>query len=218
MAEWVMGFIEQHGYFGVAALMLAENLFPPFPSELIMPFAGFLAAGGKLQPALVVVAGTAGAVVGALPWYAAGRWLGCARVRRLAERHGRWLTVSPEEVERAEAWFRRRGPVVLVLGRLVPGLRTVVSLPAGLTAMPLPSFLAWTALGSALWCGVLTAAGYLLEQQYERIAQWLNPVSTGLLVLVVAGYLWRVVRQGHGSKDKGRQQGKEPRHGGAGRH
>jgi membrane protein DedA with SNARE-associated domain len=78
--------------------------------------------------------------------------------------------------------------------------------------MALPSFLAWTALGSALWCGVLTAAGYLLEQQYERIAHWLNPVSTGLLVLVVAGYLWRVLRQGHGGK------GKEPGHGSAGRH
>ncbi|WP_066340671.1 DedA family protein [Azohydromonas lata] len=194
MAEWVIGFIEQHGYLGIAALMLAENLFPPLPSELIMPFAGFLAAGGKLSTAGVVAAGALGALLGAWPWYLAGRWLGCTRLKRLAERHGRWLTVTPDDIDRAERWFARRGPVVLVLGRLVPAVRTVVSLPAGLAALPPLRFALWTLLGSALWCSLLAAAGFLLEQQYERIAAWMNPITTGILILLVAGYAVRVVR------------------------
>lgn len=197
MADWVIGLIEQNGYAGIALLMLAENLFPPLPSELIMPFAGFLAARGDLHPALVVAAGAAGSVAGALPWYAAGRWPGCARVHRLAQRHGRWLTVTPEEVERAERWFQRRGPLVLVLGRLVPALRTVVALPAGLTTLPLPAFVAWTTLGSALWSALLTAAGYALEQQYARIAAWLDPVTAAIVVAIVATYVVRVLRWKH---------------------
>lgn len=196
MAEWVIGFIGQHGYLGIAALMLAENLFPPLPSELIMPFAGFLAAGGKLSTVGVVAAGTLGALLGAWPWYLAGRWLGCARLKRLAERHGRWLTVTPDEIDRAEHWFARRGPVVLVLGRLVPAVRTVVSLPAGLAALPPLRFALWTLLGCALWCSLLVAAGFLLERQYERIAAWMNPLTTGILILLVAGYAVRVVRHG----------------------
>ncbi|NML15939.1 DedA family protein [Azohydromonas caseinilytica] len=194
MAEWVIGVIQQYGYLGIALLMLAENLFPPLPSELIMPFAGFLAASGQGHAALVVAAGALGSLLGSLPWYAAGRLLGCARLKRLADRHGRWLAVSPQEIERAEGWFRRRGPVVLVLGRLVPALRTVVALPAGLVAMPLGRFMAWTLLGSALWCGLLVAAGYLMQQQYERIAAWMNPVTTGLFLLIAMGYVLRVLR------------------------
>jgi membrane protein DedA with SNARE-associated domain len=194
MAEWVIRFIQEHGYLGVAALMLAENLFPPFPSELIMPFAGFQAARGQLMWPLVIAAGAAGSVVGALPWYFAGRAWGLKRVLTFAERHGRWLTMSRRDVERGEHWFAQRGPVVLVLGRLVPALRTVISLPAGICGMPLGRFCLWTAAGSVLWCSVLTAAGFLLEAKYERIHSLLQPVSTGILVAVVLWYLWRVAR------------------------
>ncbi|HYI04702.1 MAG TPA: DedA family protein [Reyranella sp.] len=194
MAEWVIRFIEEHGYLGIAALMVAENLFPPMPSELIMPFAGFLAARGDLRPELVVPCGALGALVGALPWYFAGRALGCERVMRFADRHGQWLTFSADEVDRSMKWFARRGPVVLVIGRLVPALRTVVSLPAGIARLPLHSFVVWTLLGSALWCSLLTGAGYLLEAKYEEIAHWLNPASTAILAVIVVAYLVRLVR------------------------
>ncbi|MBC5782565.1 DedA family protein [Ramlibacter sp. USB13] len=194
MAEWVIRFIEAHGYVGIAALMLLENLFPPFPSELIMPFAGFQAARGSLQWPLVILAGAVGALVGALPWYFAGRFLGMQRVSRFADRHGRWLTLSRRDLERAEGWFARHGALALVIGRLVPAVRTVISLPAGVCGMPLGRFCAWTFAGSALWCSVLTAAGYLLEAQYERISGVLQPVSTGILVVIVAWYVARVVR------------------------
>jgi membrane protein DedA with SNARE-associated domain len=194
VADWVIDFIGRHGYWAVAALMLAENLFPPFPSELIMPFAGFQAARGQLHWALVILCGSLGSVVGALPWYVAGRALGLQRVLSFADAHGRWLTLSRKQVEEAERWFAKRGPLTLVIGRLVPAIRTVISLPAGICRMALARFCLWSAAGSILWCSVLTAAGYLLEAKYDRIAALVQHVSTGVLVVIVALYLWRVVR------------------------
>jgi membrane protein DedA with SNARE-associated domain len=198
MAEWVIDIIGRLGYGGIVLLMLAENLFPPLPSELIMPFAGFLAARGELHPVLVVLAGALGSLVGSLPWYYAGRVIGADRLQRLAQRHGRWVAVTPDEIARGRHLFETRGPLVLVFGRLVPALRTVVALPAGLAKMPLLSFMAWTVLGSVLWTSLLTLAGYLLESQYERIGKWLNPVSTGIFAIIAIWYVVRVVRHPSG--------------------
>jgi membrane protein DedA with SNARE-associated domain len=194
MAEWVIDVIGRLGYAGIVLLMLAENLFPPLPSELIMPFAGFLAARGDLHPALVVAAGALGSVAGALPWYVLGRKVGADRLKKLAERHGRWIALTPQEIDRGQKLFEERGPVVLVFGRLVPALRTVVALPAGMARMRPVPFLLWTLLGSLIWTSLLTLAGYLLESQYERISKWLNPVSTGIFVVIAVWYLVRVVR------------------------
>ncbi len=205
MAEWVIEVIGKLGYFGVALLMLLENLFPPLPSELIMPFAGFLAARGELHPALVVASGALGSLLGALPWYFAGRKIGVDRLQRLAGRHGRWIALTPGEIERGQHLFERKGPLVLVFGRLVPALRTVVALPAGLAKMrPLP-FVLWTLVGSVLWTTVLTLAGYLLEAQYERIGKWINPVSTAIFAIVAIWYVARVVRHPAAGKNAARQ-------------
>ncbi|RYF33953.1 MAG: DedA family protein [Comamonadaceae bacterium] len=201
MADWVIGMIEKFGYFGIVVLMLAENLFPPLPSELIMPFAGFLAARGELNPALVVASGALGSLLGAFPWYYAGRRLGADRLKKLAERHGRWVAITPDEVDRGQRLFEKHGALVLVLGRLVPALRTVVALPAGMAKLPAIPFALWTLLGSLLWTGVLTLAGYLLESQYEKLSKWLNPVSTGVFVIIAIVYVVRVIRHpGTGEK------------------
>lgn len=194
MADWVIDVIGRLGYFGIALLMLAENLFPPLPSELIMPFAGFLAARGELHPALVVASGALGSLLGALPWYFVGRRVGADRLKDLARRHGRWIALTPQEIDRGKRLFETRGPLVLVFGRLVPALRTVVALPAGLARMRVAPFVLWTVAGSLLWTSLLTLAGYLLESQYERIGKWLNPVSTGIFAVVAAWYLLRVLR------------------------
>lgn len=201
MAEWVIRFIEQQGYMGIALLMLAENVFPPLPSELIMPFAAFQAARGQLHWALVILCGAAGSLVGTLPWYFAGRLLGLQRVLHLADRRGRWLTVSRKQIERAEDWFVRRGSAVLVVGRLVPALRTVISLPAGISRLPFWRFCAWTSVGSLIWCAALTATGYLLEAEYARVAGIMNPMSTGVALLLLAWYGWRVLRFKPGRSD-----------------
>ena len=206
MADWVIDVIGKLGYFGVALLMLAENLFPPLPSELIMPFAGFLAAKGELNPVLVVIVGALGSLAGALPWYYAGRKVGADRLRRLAEQHGRWIALTPQEIDRGRELFEKKGALVLVFGRLVPALRTVVALPAGLAKMRLLPFVLWSLLGSVIWTSILTAAGYLLENQYDRIEKWLNPISTAIFAIVAIWYVVRVIRHPSSSRKHTQQR------------
>ena len=192
MFDLVTALIARTGSLGVALLMLAENVFPPIPSELIMPLAGFEAARGEFSLVAVLVAGVAGSLAGALMWYGIGAWIGAERLRLWAGRHGRWLTLSPADVDRASAWFLRRGRVAVLVGRLVPGVRTLISVPAGMAAMPLGAFLVWSAAGTVLRTGALTAAGYLLEDQYTHVAAWLDPVSNAVVAALVLGYFYRV--------------------------
>ena len=194
MFDLISGWIAAGGALGVFALMVLENVFPPIPSELVMPLAGFQSAEGTLSLGAVLIAGIVGSVAGALPWYYAGRWIGRERLRHLAERHGVWLTMSAEDVDGAIAWFDRHGGKAVFLGRMVPGVRTLISVPAGLADMALGRFLVLTALGSAVWVGLLTAAGYLLKAQYERVGAWLDPVTTVIVIGIVGLYLFRLVR------------------------
>jgi membrane protein YqaA with SNARE-associated domain len=147
LIDWIVTAIERTGYLGVFLLMLIDNVFPPIPSEVIMPLAGFAAARGQLSLIGVFLAGTAGSLSGALVWYGVGRWLGRERLRRFATRHGRWLTLSPAEVDRASAWFARRGGLSVLIGRVIPGVRSLISVPAGVAGMPLTPF--WSTRPSA---------------------------------------------------------------------
>lgn len=192
MFEWMTGLIQDAGYLGIALLMLAENVFPPIPSELIMPLAGFTAARGELNLVLVILMGTLGSLAGAIFWYLIGRWVGHARVRRFAERHGRWLTLSPSDVDAAQRWFDRHGTKAVLIGRLIPAIRSLISIPAGIAAMPFWRFLVATTIGTALWTTLLALAGYFLESQYERVEAYLDPASKVVIGLVIALYLFRV--------------------------
>lgn len=192
MFDWITNAVEQTGYLGIALLMLVENVFPPIPSELIMPLAGFSAAQGELNIALVILSGTVGSVLGAWLWYWIGRWLGYRRVRHLAARHGRWLTLSPAEVDQARAWFRHRCGRAVFIGRLVPAIRTLISVPAGVAEMGQGLFLLYTTLGTALWTAFLAGAGYLLEGGYEAVQGWVNPVSNVVVAVLVVWYAYRV--------------------------
>jgi len=196
MFDWITALIDQLGLPGVALMMFLENVFPPIPSELIMPLAGFNAAQGRMGLVGVILAGTLGSLAGAVLWYLLGRAVGTARLRRLAARHGRWLTVTPGELDRADAWFDRHGGVAVFLGRLVPTVRTLISIPAGLSEMPLGRFLAWSGLGTLIWTTLLALAGYLLEDAYHRVEGWVNPVSTVVVLGIVGLYLWRVATWG----------------------
>ena len=192
MFDWITALVRQTGYLGIAFLMLAENVFPPIPSELIMPLAGFTAARGHLSLVLVIAAGTLGSLAGVSLWYWVGVRLGADRLRRLARRHGRWLTLSPADVDRAEGWFDRHGGAAVLLGRLVPTVRTLISVPAGVSGMPFWRFLAYSAVGTLAWTALLALAGYWLEASYDRVADVVGPVSNVLVGLLVAGYLYRV--------------------------
>jgi membrane protein DedA with SNARE-associated domain len=194
MSEFIIDSIQSAGYLGIALLMALENVFPPVPSELIMPFAGYVAARGDLHIAGVVAAGAAGSLAGTLPWYFLGRRVGRERLTRWVGAHGRWFTVTPGELEKAEQWFERRGGWALLAGRLVPAVRSVVSMPAGIERMSLAKMLAWSAAGTLLWSGALAALGFALESRYERIAPWIDRASTAVVCGLVAWYVWRVAR------------------------
>jgi membrane protein DedA with SNARE-associated domain len=193
MFDWMVEFVRDTGYVGVFLLMLAENLFPPIPSELIMPLAGFNAARGELSLVGVIFAGTLGALAGAFFWYGIGRAFGYARVRWLTERFGRWMTMSPEDLDRARAVFDRHAGKAVFFGRLLPAIRTLISIPAGVSAMSPLAFAFWTTLGTVIWTTFLTVAGYLLESQYEAVSAYVDPVSNVVVVVIVLIYIYRVV-------------------------
>lgn len=193
MFDGIVDFIAQTGYLGVFLLMVLENLFPPIPSELIMPLAGFAAAKGDLSASGVLLAGTAGSVLGALPWYYAGYFFGSERLKRLAERFGRWMTISPREVDSAADWFERHGWKATLFGRLIPAIRTLISTPAGMVAMPMRAFLFYSTLGSLVWIAALTSAGYLLHGQYHLVTDYIDPLSKVVVLAVVGLYLYRLL-------------------------
>ncbi|MEB3260871.1 MAG: DedA family protein [Cyanobacteriota bacterium] len=182
------------GYGAIFAAMFLENLFPPIPSELIMPLGGFYVQQGKLSLLFVVLAGLLGTVLGALPWYGIGRLVNEDRLEHWLSRHGRWIGIRPQELHRSRTWFSRHGTALVFWGRLIPGIRTLISVPAGIEMMPLTPFLLWTTAGSFIWTFLLTLAGFLLGEGYSRVELWIEPVAKvvkGLLVLaVLAGLVW----------------------------
>jgi membrane protein DedA with SNARE-associated domain len=192
MFAWIIDFVVRGGYLGLVLLMFVENVFPPIPSELIMPLAGFSAAQGKLSIFLAILAGTAGSVGGALFWFGVGRFIGASRLKHFAAKHGRLLTLSVDEVDQAHRWFNRHGAKAVFLGRLIPTVRSLISVPAGVVNMPLKTFVMWTTLGSFAWTALLAGAGYLLQREYRLVADILDPISMLILVLILAYYSYRV--------------------------
>ena len=202
--DWITQAVERGGYFGISLLMLAENIFPPIPSEIIMPLAGFVAARGQLTLIGVVLAGAMGSLAGALFWYGVGRWIGPERLKNFSRRHGRWLTLSPAEIDRAGAWFARRGRAAVLVGGLVPGVRTLISVPAGVAGMPLGPFLLTTAVGTLLWTGldrVLATGGYVLAEGYRDVAGWIEPAGNAVMILALGGYGYRVLTFGKPTRE-----------------
>jgi membrane protein DedA with SNARE-associated domain len=188
MTDWIINTVQTLGYLGIGLLMFLENVFPPIPSELIMPLAGFTTVQGELSFVGVVIAGLLGSTVGQLPLYYLGKLVSQERLERWADKYGKWLTLSHQDVENAQTWFDRHGNKVVFFGRLVPGIRSLVSIPAGSCGMSLPKFLAYSAAGMGLWAAVLAWIGRLLGRNYEAVSNYIGPVSylvLGLIILVV---------------------------------
>ena len=194
MFAFITNLIGQAGYFGILLLMLVENLFPPIPSELIMPFAGYEAANGVFTLPLVILAGSAGSLVGVWFWYELARWLGADRLRVFAARHGRLLTMSPRDLDRADRWFDKHDRIIVLVGRLIPGIRTLISVPAGVFGMGRRSFLIYSAVGTLIWTSILATGGYWLQANYALVADYVDPVSTAVVVLLAVIYIIRVIR------------------------
>jgi membrane protein DedA with SNARE-associated domain len=188
--EQIENAVTEAGYAGIAIVMAIETVFPPIPSELVLPLAGFQVARGTLGFVPALGASTLGAVFGALVLYAIARLGGRPLVLRLHP----LLRITERDMDRADRWFDRRAVPIVLFGRLVPGVRSLVSVPAGLSEMPLWRFLAATAAGALLWNAALLGAGALLGSQYDRVEGYVGPVSTAVMVIVVlaaiAGLVW----------------------------
>jgi len=193
MADWIIRTIESTGYFGIVFLMFLENIFPPIPSEFIMPLAGFMASKEQRTLSGVVLAGTIGSVLGALALYYAGYFIGEQRLKRLIDKYGRWLTISLEDLERAKGWFAKHGRLAVLVCRLVPGIRSLISIPAGIARMPLVSFLFYTAIGSGFWTAMLAYGGYVLGDKFQQVEKYLNPVSYVVLLAIALIYVKRLL-------------------------
>ncbi|GGL35722.1 DedA family protein [Phycicoccus endophyticus] len=184
IADPVVDVVESLGEAGVGALIALETVLPPIPSEVILPFAGFAAAQGRLSLPLVWACATAGSLLGAAVLYWVGAALSYERLYALAGRP--WFVLfGQRDLERGFGFFDRHGSVVVLLGRFVPFVRSVVSVPAGMDRMPVPRFLALTALGSGLWNAAFIALGYRLGEDYEVVQEYVSPVSRGVVVLGV---------------------------------
>lgn len=194
MEDWVVELVRRMGPWGVALLMFLENLFPPLPSEVIMPLAGYLSARGEAPFWSMALAGTGGSLAGALVWYRVGLAMTRGRLCAWVERHGVWLAMTPADVDRAAEWFARHGRGSVLVGRLVPLVRTLISVPAGFTRMSPQLFVALTAVGTAAWTLALAYAGRLLGSRFGQVERWMGPVSSAVVAAAVAWYAWRVVR------------------------
>ena len=197
MTGWVVDVVDAIGEAGVGALIALENVFPPIPSEIILPLAGFRAEAGELNVVLAWIAATGGALVGALILYAIGAWFGYDRLDELASR--RWFVFfGQKDLHRGKRFFDRHGGAIVLFGRCVPLVRSVVSVPAGIDRMPLTRFVLLTAAGSAVWNAVFIGAGWTLGDRWERVEGWIQPLSYAVVAVLVAavGWLtWRTVQR-----------------------
>lgn len=192
---WVLAAVATLGYPGLALLVALETFVPPIPSELVLPASGFLVSQGRFSFWGALLSATLGSVVGSLALFLLARGLGAERVDRFVARHGRWVGVDGDDVARADGWFRRRGDWVVLVGRLVPALRSLVSIPAGLYGMPLWRFTLLTALGSLAWNAVLIFAGWRLGESWSLIGPWLDRAGWAVWSAVALLVAWWVARR-----------------------
>ena len=192
LATWVQDIIERLGAVGVALLVILENVFPPIPSEIVLPFAGFVAQRGDGSVVVMIVAATIGAVIGALILYYVAALIGPVRLGVFIAKFGKWFGVKPADLTRAEQWFDRHAVAAVLLGRCVPLIRSVVSVPAGFRRMPLVPFIAYTALGSAVWNTALIGAGAALGNQWENVEPYVAILQWLVLAAIALFLTWFV--------------------------
>jgi membrane protein DedA with SNARE-associated domain len=193
MSDWIITLIDQTGYLGVGFLMFLETVFPPIPSEVIMPVSGLAAARGKMDIAGVIASGTAGAMLGNYFWYLAARVVGIERFRPFIQRWGKYLTLDWAEIEKAEKLFGTQGWAIVFFGRMLPTLRSLISIPAGLLHMRLSTFVIWSTIGTAGWTTLLGLSGYVLGRRFQEVDTYVGPISTAVVAAIIIGYVWRLM-------------------------
>jgi membrane protein DedA with SNARE-associated domain len=190
VTEWVTDVVDALGYVGVAFLIALENLFPPIPSEIVLPLAGFVAGQGRAHLVGMVVAATIGSLVGAWTLYGIAAAIGPERLRAIVERWGRVLRLSPDDLDKAENWFDKRSGTAVLIGRCVPLIRSLVSIPAGFRRMPILRFSLFTLLGSLTWNSALVGAGYALGDRWEQVGEYVGYLQYVVIAVVLVALGW----------------------------
>ncbi len=183
LIDYGQGLLSTMGYPGLVLIIFIENVFPPIPSDVILPLAGFTAATTSMTLIGAILATTSGSLLGAIALYYLGYWLGETRVRRFAGRFGKYLTFEEAEVDRSLAWFRKHGSVVVMVARVVPVFRSLISIPAGMSGMPLGRFLIFSAIGAGAWNTGFISTGYLLGANWELVVSWLDQYQLAMMSL-----------------------------------
>ncbi len=204
LTQFALDAIERFNYFGIGFLVALENIFPPVPSEVILPLVGFLCGQGKLNLPLAILVATLGSVFGSMVLYALGFWYGEARLRRFLGRYGKWMGMDGEDVTRAKGFFDAHGGKAVFLFRLIPLGRSLISIPAGFTRMALAPFIFYSALGSGLWNGFLIGLGWFAGDNWGQIEGYIKPFEYLGIAAVVLAVVAFVVRRRMQATQQGR--------------
>ncbi|MFB5677805.1 DedA family protein [Paenibacillus terreus] len=189
MEHWITEIMDSYGYLGIFLLIALENLFPPIPSEVILTFGGFMTTTSGLSIIGVIAAATAGSVAGAICLYGAGKILSVNRLETLIMRYGKVFRLKPEDIRKAYAWFDKYGAWAVFLGRLVPLIRSLISIPAGSAGMSFPPFLVLTTIGSLIWNTALVYIGSAVGASWETIVGYMDLYSNSVYALLALGML-----------------------------
>ncbi|MFD1066397.1 DedA family protein [Oceanobacillus locisalsi] len=190
MGQWVTTIMEQFGYLGIFLMMTLENLFPPIPSEIILPFGGFMTTGSALTYLGVLTASTLGALIGAMLLYCAGMLLDVGRLEKIVDRYGHILRLKRTDIYKADAWFEKYGGWTVFFCRMVPLLRSLISIPAGMARMNIGIFILLTAIGSIIWNSILIGVGAVLGHNWYRVAAFMDVYSNVVYGAIFVGILF----------------------------
>ncbi|MBB6285138.1 DedA family protein [Geobacillus subterraneus] len=194
MQTWITDFMEQFGYIGIFLMIALENIFPPIPSEVILPFGGFMTTYTSLTVPGVIAAATAGSVVGAIVLYGIGRLLSVERLERIVDRWGGWLRVKPEDIDKANRTFQRYGVWAVFFGRMIPLVRSLISIPAGMAKMNIWLFLWLSVLGTLIWNTILISIGAALGESWGKVSEVIGAYAEVVYIIIAAIILIGAVR------------------------
>lgn len=192
MEAWILNIMQQLGYLGIALLMFLDNIFPPIPSEIIMPSAGYTASQGELILLGVILSGSAGSIVAALILYWLGRKIPQPKLFALVENYGKYLSIKAQDVEKALCWFEQYGHYVVFFGRMIPAVRSLISIPAGMSRMHFGKFVFFTSLGTLIWTGFLAYIGFYFGENKALMHSLINRIGWILLVFLVIYIVYKL--------------------------
>lgn len=194
MSEWIILYIATHGYLGVIVLMFAENVFPPIPSEVILPFIGQSVAQGDMSFTLALAAATFGALLGTFVWFLVGWYAPAEKLEKFLRRYGGYVAISHRDFHKATKFFEKYEIQAVFFGRMIPAVRSVISIPAGCVRMSLRKFILYSALGSIIWNTALVSTGYFLLNDFVVVEKYMNPIADFIIYLFILLYVLQVLR------------------------